>query len=58
MIFFFEVESYDFFSNSYVQKDQYFIIKIHTNAFYDFYIELDDDYYSGASEFFIFDSFL
>ena len=58
MFFFSEVESFNFFSNSYVPKDQYFIIKIHTNAFYDFYIGLDDDYYSGASEFFLFDSFL
>ena len=56
-VFFSEVESYDFFSNSYVPKDQYFIIKIHTNASYDFYIGLDDDYYSGESEFFIFPLF-
>ena len=56
-VFFSEVESYDFFSNSYVPKDQYFIIKIHTNASYDFYIGLDDDYYSGKSEFFIFPLF-
>lgn len=39
-----EVESYDFFSHSYVPKDKYYIIKIHTDSSYDFYFSFRDSF--------------
>ena len=53
-----EVESYDFFSHSYVPKDQYFIIKIHTNSSYDFYFSFRDTFYdTGNHEMYIYPTF-